>query len=130
MVDWCEDLVSPHSHGASLVYTVVPIHTQNNDLPHSAAFYTALLHRLPEHYFLLFAGQWPTYVAVPGVLRMAIYAIHPQVAESAVPHHDDILRIPVDCGAPESAAVLCPRCDSPVFQPIPAECALAHDTLW
>ncbi len=30
MTNWCEDFVSPHSHGASLVYTVVSLHTRQS----------------------------------------------------------------------------------------------------
>ena len=41
MTNWCEDLVSPHSHGASLVYTVVSLHTQQSYQKKSGMLYVA-----------------------------------------------------------------------------------------
>ena len=75
------------------------------------------------------AGLWASQSIVPGVLGLAFHAVHPQVTESAVPHYDDILRVPMDRGAAKSDAVLCYHRGSPVLKPIYSECALDDDTL-
>ncbi len=65
MTDWCQDLVSPHSHGASLVYTVVRLYHFHSSQSHHLVL---LQHRLkgnlcdfqviglPTLLFLVFLG--------------------------------------------------------------------------
>ena len=127
MTDWCIDLVSPHSHGASLVYTVVSLPTHPSILVHM--YLTVVQHGI-DYICSFSAGYWASYLAISSVPRMAFHAIHPQITKSAVPHHDDILCIPLDRWTAEPVAVLCSYRGSPVLQPIHPKCALDDDTLW